>query len=73
MGKVTPLTLVNVLQSKHKELKITEVMTEASNQVPGARPVISRYTVTIQVGAMPQLVAQATETSKQRARHVAAQ
>ena len=76
LAKTTPLSLINVLQAKHRNLLITETLAEDTSHLPsGAARSNSNpmYIATIQMGAKPFIKAIALESSKQKARHVAAQ
>jgi hypothetical protein len=73
MVKATPLSLVNVLQSKYPKLNITEQLVEDGKDIPGARHNNPNFICTVKMNSMPQYVGVSLEPNKQRARHVAAQ
>lgn len=69
--KVTPLSLINVLQSKHPKLNITEHLVEIPNKNTKLNP---RYSCSIEaLGSTLRLRAESFESNKKLARHVAAQ
>jgi hypothetical protein len=72
MSRSTPLSLVNILQNKYKDLLISESLTE---NLPRHKGLNATYTCLIKIDAPGYEPYQGSslEPSKQRARQVAAQ
>jgi hypothetical protein len=72
MSKSTPLSLVNILQNKYKDLIISESLSE---NLPRHKGLNATYTCLIKIDSpgYEAYQGQSLEPSKQRARQVAAQ
>ena len=72
MSKSTPLSLVNILQNKYKDLVISESLSE---NLPRHKGLNATYTCLIKIDSpgYEAYQGQSLEPSKQRARQVAAQ
>ncbi|TNV80351.1 hypothetical protein FGO68_gene6112 [Halteria grandinella] len=73
--KVTPLSLINVLQAKHPKLNITERLMEIPQRAgSGSVKINPKFSCVIEtLGSSQTLKAESVEANKKQARHVAAQ